>query len=60
MCMSFDLNSYYYTNSILQQNQEKLETNLFAEIKADANIFFGKFSPSSTIRTFSRGLHLCM
>ena len=36
MCMSSDLNSYYYTNAILQQNQEKLETNLFAETKPDA------------------------
>ena len=62
MCTSFDLNSYYYTNAILQQNQEKLETNLLSRNKAlcYSNIVYGKFSPGSIIPTFTGGLHLYM
>ena len=62
LCMSCDLNSYYYTNTILQENQEELETMFLCRNKGchSSNIVSGLFSPSSTINTFSGGLHLCM
>ena len=57
----FESYSFYYTNAIFQENQEKLEKNFFPEIKAlyCSNSVSILFCPSSTNSTFTGGLHLC-
>ena len=60
MYTSSDLNSYYYTSAIFQENQEEPETKFSSRIKACycSNIVSGLFNPTSTITHFSGGLHL--
>ena len=55
--MTCDLNRYYYTNAIFQENQEELETKFLCACYC-SNIVSGLFSPNPTTSTFS-GVDIC-